>query len=469
MSNLINKAYKFRFYPQNDLKEILAKTFGCTRFVYNQTLAFSETHYAQKPILESQGLIYKSLTEKDRVNFVKTLKDSIELDPLNPNFNQLKYPWLFDVSSVSLQQSAKNLHKDYSRFFKGQSGKPNFKAKHINHNSFTITGQGSIHFDNDFAKNYQFCLPKYKKPLNIKWGKSNKAGNKTTKRLFNHLAVSSFTISQNPSGQYFISFLVKEEFISKDSINNKVSFDLGLKTMAKVYQGKIDAEGKPVFQDFNLPDLLKAIDKKLRKSQRNLSRREKESKNRDKQRLIVARIHQKRVNIIQDYYQKKSTKLVNENQEIILEDLNISGMKKNRKLSRAIYHVAWKRFVSMIEYKSKWNKRLITKANRFYPSSKTCSKCGHIHHGLKLKDRTWTCPGCNAQHDRDENACINLYNYKHTVGTTVNACGGNYFKSNDLSRIVRPKKTKKIISKSLMANSSESNATSCIKAGIHVL
>jgi len=239
--------------------------------------------------------------------------------------------------------------------------------------------------------------------------------------------------------------------------------------MAKVYQGKIDIEGKPIFQDFNLPDLLKAIDKKLCKSQHYLSRKEKESKNRNKQRLKVARIHQKRVNIIQDYYQKKSTKLVNENQEIILEDLNISGMKKNRKLSRAIHHVAWKRFVSMIEYKSKWNKRLITKANRFYPSSKTCSKCGHIHQGLKLKDRTWTCTSCNAYHDRDENACINLFNYKNTVGTTVNACGGNYLKSNYLSRIVRPKTKMKITSTKSRANSSESNATSCIKAGIHCL
>jgi len=116
----------------------------------------------------------------------------------------------------------------------------------------------------------------------------------------------------------------------------------------------------------------------------------------------------------------------------------------------------------MIEYKSKWNKRLIAKANRFYPSSKTCSKCWHIHQGLKLSDRTWTCPSCNAHHDGDENACINLFNYKqNTLGTTVNACGGNYFKSNDLSRIVRPKTKMKI-------NSTKSRANSC-EAGISCL
>jgi putative transposase len=458
---MIKRAYKYRFYPQNDLKVILAKTFGCVRFVYNQTLDFSEKHYANKIVLESQGLKYKPLTGSDRVNFVKSLKDSIEDDKDKPNFGQLKYPWLNEVSSIALQQAARHLNDAYSRFFKGQSGKPQFKSKHHNHHSFTITGKNSLHFDKDFNKNNLFYLPKYDKPLNIKWGKSNKAKNKTTKRNFNYLAVSSITVSQNPSGQYFISFLVEEEITSVNPINDKTSFDLGLKTMAKVYDGKIDSEGKPIFYDFNLPDLLKAIDKKLRKAQRVLSKKTKGSKNRDKQRLNVARLHQKRVNIITDYYQKKSTIMVNENQEIILEDLNISGMKRNRKLSRAIHNVAWKRFIEMILYKAKWHNRIISRVNRFYPSSKTCSSCGHIYHGLKLSHREWTCEKCNAHHDRDENACLNLFNYnsfvglngknQYIAGTANYACGGN----------VRPKTSKKIISKKSRAVSNE--------AGIHVL
>ncbi len=451
MSNLVQKAYKLRFYPQNDLKIILAKTFGCTRFVYNQTLDYSENHYAQKEILVSQGIDYKNLTNSDRINFIKTLKDSIELDPLKPNYNQLKYPWLKEVSSISLQQSIRHLNDSYSRFFKGQSAKPQFKSKRDNHNSFTITGKNSLHFDKDFNKPdkpgfKKFYLPKYDKPLNIKFGKKDNT-------RFNHLAVSSVTISQNPTGQYFISFLAEEDLTIIQAKNSKCAFDLGLKTMAKVYEGKVDSQGNKIFQDFNLPDLLKAIDKKLRKQQRILSRKGNGSKNRNKQRLKVAKTNQKRVNIITDYYQKQSTIMVNENQEIVLEDLNISGMKKNRKLSRAIHNIAWNRFISMIKYKSKWHKRKLTVVNRFYPSSKTCSSCGHIYKELSLKERQWTCVACNANHDRDENACLNLFSFinNNAVGTTVNACGGN----------VRPKRIKKVISKSLEAVSSE--------AGIHCL
>ena len=157
-----------------------------------------------------------------------------------------------------------------------------------------------------------------------------------------------------------------------------------------------------------------------------------------------------------DYYQKKSTQIVYENQIIVLEDLGIKNMIRNRKLSRAIHNVAWSKFISMIEYKSKWHDRVIIKAHRFYPSSKTCSQCGHIYHGLSLKERAWTCDNCHAQHDRDENACLNLYNYNNhnintkysnntAAGTAVNACGGN----------VRPKTSKKIISKKSRAVSNE--------------
>ncbi len=359
---------------------------------------------------------------------------------------------IHEVSSIALQQSARHLNDAYSRFFKGLASKPTFKSKHLNHNSFTITGKNSIHFDSDFTKSdkpgfHKFYIPKYDKPLNIKFGKSNKAGNKSTERKFNHLAVSSVTISQNPAGQYFISFLVEHEVNSVKPINDKLSADLGLKTTAKIYEGKFNSEGNPIFTDLNLPDLLKAIDKKLIKSQRELSKKTKGSKNRDKQRLKIARLHQKRVNIITDYYQKKSTIMVKENQEIVLEDLNISGMKKNRKLSRAIHQVAWAKFISMIIYKANWQNRIITRVNRFYPSSKTCNTCGHIYHGLKLSHREWTCDKCNAHHDRDENACLNLFNYnKYAVGTTVNACGGN----------VRPNSSKLISTKKKMAVSYES-------------
>ena len=287
---IIKRAYKFRFYPQNDLKVILAKTFGCSRFVFNKALELSENNYATKYTDKDKQILnpnYKTLSNTDRINYIVTLKQS--------------NPWLKEVSSIALQQSVKNLNTAYDRFFKGKSGKPQFKKK-LNRNSFTITGKGSLHFDKDFTKNKQFYLPKYNKPLNIKFS-----------REFNHLAVSSVTISQEPSGKYFISFLVEEELNTTKPINHKVSIDLGIKTHAKVYNGV-------EFTDFNLPELIKQVDRKITKAQRILSRRVKGSHNRNKQRIIVARLHEKKSNIINDFYHKLSSRLINENQEIIIED-----------------------------------------------------------------------------------------------------------------------------------------------------
>jgi putative transposase len=424
MNKIIKRAYKFRFYPQKDLIILLAKTFGCSRFVYNQILQYSEDHYLTKFLDKELTVInpdYKSLSSIDRVNYIKNLKNNPE------------YSWLKEVSSVALQQSVMHLNSAYDRFFKGLGRKPQFKKKE-NRNSFTITGKNSLRFDKDFVKNKNFYLPKYDKPLNIKFS-----------RKFNHLAVSSVTISQEPSGKYFISFLIEENLPIKEVKNlgnnnqQKVSYDLGLKTIAKIYNGK-------EFINFNLPELIKAVDKKLRKAQRVMSRKQKGSKNRNKQRIKVARLHEKKNNILIDSYHKLSTRLINENQAIVREDLAVSNMLKNRKLSKAIHQVAWSKFNNMIEYKSEWYNREIINVNRFYPSSKTCSCCGHINHGLKLSDRTWTCVACHAHHDRDENACLNLYNYNNsTVGTTVNACGGN----------IRPKSSKKIISTKTKAVSDE--------------
>lgn len=445
MRKTIKRAYKFRFYPQKELVILLAKTFGCSRFIYNYILDYCIKHYHSKEykITDDFGDLitipnkeYKSLSGNDRINYIKILKQNSQ------------YSFLNEISSIALQQSVKHLNTAYEKFFNKEASFPQFKKK-INKNSFTITGKNSIHFSKDFLKDKEFYLPKYNKSLKIKFS-----------RDFNHLAVSSYTVSQEPSGKYYISFLVEEDIIEKDIINisnntkQKTSIDLGLKTHAKTYNGK-------EFQNCNLPKSLKNIDVKIRKNQRLLSSKEKGSKNRNKQRIKVARLHEKRNNIISDYYQKLSSTIINENQDIVLEDLNIKGMVKNRKLSKNISNVAWGKFLNMLNYKADWHNRNITRVNRFYPSSKECSKCGHINHGLKLSHRTWQCPNieCNAIHDRDENACINLYNYdeikyqsdlkykyrnkklsKTTVGAMVKACGGNI--RPEVSRIIRSKKKK---------------------------
>jgi IS605 OrfB family transposase len=504
-TKIIKKAYKFRCYPNNELKVFLAKHFGCNRFVFNFLLNHSEENFKTKYIIQEklnqetqeiekvqvENPNYKNFTANDRIKYIKTLK------------NEEEFKWLKEVSSVSLQQSVMHLNTAYERFFNSLGSKPSFKKK-INKQSFTITGKDTLKacFSSDFVKTKKFYLPKSKESLNIQFSQN-----------FNHLAVSSFTMSVNPSGKYFISFLVEKEitikevkteqginnyinnsFLNKDKkINTKkenvlkttiellnqkhgdvndyendnsftaqsnnidlktglkinplekelktISFDLGLKTNIKTFNGK-------EFNDYNLPILLKNIDKKLKKAQKELSRKKAKSNNRNKQRIKVAKLHEKRNNIVENFYQQLSSKIINENQVIICEDLNVAGMKRNKKLANAIHQVAWGRFLKMLEYKALWHDRVIIKANRFYASSKICSKCKTKNHGLKLSDRVWRCnnPSCLTQHDRDENACLNLYQYDDdefkkeqkkikpnttgTVGidcdkTQLNACGDN--------------------------------------------
>jgi IS605 OrfB family transposase len=472
-TKIIKKAYKFRCYPNDELKIFLAKHFGCNRFIFNFLLNHSEENFKTKYIIQEklnpqtkeiekvkvENPSYKNFTANDRIKYIKTLK------------NEDEFKWLKEVSSVSLQQSVMHLNTAYERFFAGKSSKPTFKKK-LNKNSFTITGKDTLKacFSSDFVKTKKFYLPKTKESLNIQFSQN-----------FNHLAVSSFTMSVNPSGKYFISFLVEKELTIKEvkteqginnyinntflnkkkpiknskinnyltkekdtNINNTlektiellnqkhdkmvdlnnenndkntidvdlktelktISFDLGLKTNIKTFNGK-------EFNDYNLPILLKSIDKKLKKAQKELSRKKAKSSNRNKQRIKVAKLHEKRNNIVENFYQQLSSKIINENQVIICEDLNVAGMKRNKKLANAIHQVAWGRFLKMLEYKALWHDRVIIKANRFYASSKLCSNCKTKNHSLKLSDRVWKCSNesCLTIHDRDENACLNLYQY----------------------------------------------------------
>ena len=521
MSKQVKTAYRYRFYPSEELKIYLAQNFGCCRFVYNKILEYSETNYLTKFIDQNPknkdpkniNPHYKNITSNDRVKYVKTLKDTKIIND-ETNKEELKYPWLHQAISISLQQSARHLNDAYDRFFKKTSAKPTWKKK-INRNSLTITGKDSLHFDKDFVNNRRFRLPKWKEPLNIQWSdglcirkdklknksyKTAKLGNRLNKKapfIFNHLLVSSVTITKEPSGKYYISFLTEKTIHKKENnSNNKnpviTAIDLGIKTTAKVYSSNINSK-KGFYKDIDLPDLIKEINKRLAKAQRELSRKKYRSKNYEKQRVKVACLHEKRTSILKDIYQKSSTQIIDESQVVIIEDLNIAGMLKNRKLSKAIHNVAWSRFLTYLTYKAKWHDKEIIKVNRFYPSSKLCSHCGFYNKGLTLKERAWQCNQCQTHHDRDENACLNLKNYytlnlhklnskdlknylnkiyhndkfknlnstnstdiiniaDKTVGSTVSACGGN----------VRPEKQKKI------NPSFETKAVSC-EARIPVL
>jgi putative transposase len=406
LNTAYNKAFKFRFYPDSEQRLMLEHYFGCTRFVYNKTLDYSIKHYASREtkinhdygdliIIKNED--FKSLSSTNRINYIQELK--------------IIYPWLKEVSSIALQQSIINLNNAYNNFFKrinnkkdnkGKLGFPKFKKKH-NRNSFKIVGKNSIHFD----KTGSFTLPKFKKSLDIKFS-----------RDFDRDKVSSVTIIKEPNGHYYIVFLSEDNYKRLPSINAKLAFDSGIKTNLTTFNGEINHDKKEVFNTFNLPSLDKLLNR-IKLIQKLLSRKVKGSNNKNKTRVKLARLYAKKENIVNDFYYKLSSKIVNDNQVIVAEDLNFISMKENKSkelknVSKSLQEISLSKIYQYIEYKAKWYGKIFIKADRYYPSSKLCSTphCEYINHELTLSERTWKCPQYNKVHDRDKNAALVLSYYK---------------------------------------------------------
>jgi putative transposase len=249
-------------------------------------------------------------------------------------------------------------------------------------------------------------LPKFKKPLNIKFS-----------RNFDRDKVFSVTIIKEPNGHYYIVFLSKEHYKRLPSINDKVAFDSGIKTNITTFNGEINTKGNKVFNTFNLPSLDKLLTR-IKLIQKSLNRKVKGSNNKNKTRVKLARLYAKKENIVNDFDHKLSSKIVNDNQVIIAEDLNFIFMKENKSkelknLRKSLQEISLSKIYQYIEYKAKWYGKTFIKANKYYPSSKLCSTphCEYINHELTLSERTWKCPQCNKVHDRDNNAALNLFNY----------------------------------------------------------
>src|SRR3989441_2630945 len=367
------RAYKYRFYPTDAQAHNLAQTFGCVRFVYNYALNKRKRAYFDHNI---------KLSTKDLSAAITALK------------REEGTAWLKEVSSVPLQQALRHLDAAYTNFFEGRAEYPTFKKKHH--------AQSATYTDNAFTlKGDKLTLAKQKEPLPIVWSRPLPEG----------AHPSSVTVSKDKSGRYFVSLLVEEGIGTFPLIDKAVGIDLGLKSFLITSDGETLPNPKYYARD----------EKKLAKAQRKQARAKKGSKNGDKARKKVAKLHARIADTRRDFQHKTSTKLIRENQVICLETLNVKGMLKNHCLAKAMSDVGWGEFTRQLEYKAKWYGRTIIKIDRWYPSSKTCSDCGHVLDTLTLDVREWVCPCCGTWHDRDINAARNIL----TAGLAVSDCGGN--------------------------------------------
>lgn len=356
------KAYKYRIYPNKKQQILIAKTFGCCRFVYNQTLSYRKELYEKEK---------KSMSKFDCGNYMRRVLKT-------------HYEWLKEVDKFALENSVFHMDSAYQKFFKEHTGFPKFKSKRNNKKSYSTSFSSNnieVSFENNKVK-----LPK------LKWVKAKIHREFTGK-------IKSATISQVPSGKYFVSILVETECMSTKSTVRMIGIDLGIKDLL------ITSDG----EKFDNIRTTKKYENKLAKEQRKLAKKKKGSNTWNKQRIKVARIYEKIHNTRVDYLHKISHKLISENQVIVSENLSVSNMVKNHNLAKAISDASWYELTRQLGYKAEWNDREYVKIDRFYASSQLCSVCGYKNTETKnLSVREWTCPQCRTSHDRDINAAKNI-------------------------------------------------------------
>lgn len=360
----MEKSYKLRIYPNKQQRILLAKTFGCARFVYN--------HYLNKKIdlYKESG---ESISNNECSRDLTILKQELE--------------WLQEPDKCALQNALKDLDVSYKNFFKNPShfGFPRFKSRHDNHRSYrTNLSNGNIAIAGNHIKLPKLGQVKIRDKCLVKG------------RILN------VTVSQAPSGKYFASVCYTDiPQIDMPSTGSVIGIDLGLKDFLITSNG--DKVANPKY-------LSKSLDK-LARLQRELSRKPNGSNRRNKARIKVARQYEKISNQRKDFLNKLTTNLIKDNDIICIEDLRVENIVKNHNLARSISDASWGEFRRQLEYKARWYGKRISVIDSFFPSSQTCSCCGFKNVGTKdLSVREWVCPQCNAKHDRDINAAINILN-----------------------------------------------------------
>ncbi|WKU44731.1 RNA-guided endonuclease TnpB family protein [Streptomyces sp. VNUA116] len=358
--------YNYRVYPDGGQCRALARAFGCARVVWNDCLrARREAHEAGLPYVTSGELSRRCITQAKRTS---------------------ERAWLAEVSAVVLQQSLRDLDTAYKNFFDSMRGKrkgprvapPRFKSKkdgrqsvRLNTNAFSLRPDGSVYV----AKVGD---------IKVRWSRPLPA------------APTSLTVARDPCGRYFMSFVVDTEPDTLPVLDTEVGIDLGLSTFAVLSDGT----------RISSPKFLRRAEKKLKRLQRDLSRKAKGSKNRDKARIRVARQHARVADRRRDWHHKVSTRIIRDNQAVYVEDLAVSALARTR-LAKSVRDAGWSAFVAMLEYKAAKHGRYFGKIGRFEPTSQVCSACGLKDGPKPLHVRQWTCKGCGAEHDRDDNASKN--------------------------------------------------------------
>lgn len=372
MAKVVKRAYKYRFYPSPEQAAELSRTFGCVRKVYNLALAARTEAWYQR---------------QQRVSYVQSsalLTDWKRRGDL---------AYLAEVSSVPLQQALRHLQGAFTAFWEKRALYPRFKSRKRSRQSAEYT-RSAFRW-----RGGQVWLAKMDAPLDIRWSRPLPDGTEP----------STVTVSQDAAGRWFVSILVEETLAPLPPAQAVAGVDAGITSLVTLSTG----------EKITNPRYERRDRRRLARAQRTLARKQKGSANREKAKRKVARVHARITDRRRDHLHKLTTRLVRENQAVVIEDLSVRNMIRNHSLARAISDAAWADLRGMLEYKCDWYGRDLIVIDRWYPSSKTCSACGHVAASLPLNLREWDCVSCGTRHDRDINAAINV----KAAGLAVSACG----------------------------------------------